>query len=261
MRIPDHKGGGGEVVVRIAYGDNLALPEAGRLALYDKQKLAGVTDLLCLLAHAVFVETVEVLGTQREVGMQREGALQLALLVLGEGVDDLVEVGEVLDAVGDTLAHLEAQSAHDGGRGAAEGVVLVVVGQAQGIELAGEVGTDGLHEVRIGAHVLPQPDAANLRHLRHDDVAEPEPLPQEVRHGGAYVSVGVKAEQHVPLLARAYGVHPPVGEEDGQVAIPFAELDVCLFVGHGKRYLCSACKDNKNLRKNQKIMHNGAASP
>ena len=100
------------MVVGILDGDDGALVEAMEFAFEDKEKLAGIGNRLALLRHAGGMETVKVLGKHAVIDMQGEGFLELALLVLGKAADKCVEVAEVVDAVGNTLARHETKRLH-----------------------------------------------------------------------------------------------------------------------------------------------------
>ena len=115
------------VVVGILDSDDGTLVEAAEFALEDKEKLAGIGNRLALLGHAGGMETVKVLGRHAVVCMQGEGFLELALLVLGKATDERVEVAEVVDAVGNTLARLETKRLHRLHAEGLGGVLLVVV--------------------------------------------------------------------------------------------------------------------------------------
>ena len=121
------------VVVGIFDGDDGTLVEAMEFALEDEEELAGVGDRLALLCHAGGVEAVEVLGGHAVVGMQGEGFLKLAFLVFGEASDERVEVAEVVDAVGDTLARLEPQCLHRLHAERLRGILLVVVSKVKAV--------------------------------------------------------------------------------------------------------------------------------
>ena len=121
------------MVVGIFDGDDGALVEAMEFALEDKKELAGIGYRLALLRHTSGMETVELLGGHAVVGMQGEGFLELAFLVFGEASDERVEVAEVVDAIGDTLARLEAKRLHRLHAEGLGGVLLVVVSKVKAV--------------------------------------------------------------------------------------------------------------------------------
>ena len=131
--VPCEEGGGVGVVVGIFDGDDSALVETMEFALEDEEELAGIGNCLSLLRHAGGMETVEVLGGHAIVGMQGEGFLELAFLVFGEASDERVEVAEVVDAIGDTLARLEAKRLHRLHAEGLGGVLLVVVSKVKAV--------------------------------------------------------------------------------------------------------------------------------
>ena len=121
------------VVISVFDSDDGALVEAVEFALEDEKELAGIGYRLALLRHASGVEAVEVLGGHGVVSMQREGFLELAFLVLGEATNECVEVAEGVDAVGNTLARLEAECLHGLYAEGLGGVLLVVVSEVEAV--------------------------------------------------------------------------------------------------------------------------------
>lgn len=197
------------MIISVFDCQDFALVAAAEFALKDKKELAGVGDALVLLVHAVGMETVEILGIAPPLGMEGECFLQLALLVFGKAADDLVQVAEVFDAVGNTLAGAETQCAHRFDTEAAGRILLVVVSEVQLPELLRHPAAHLRHNPLIVSVFPANPDASYLRLLGHDDIAHPETLADEIRHCTQYLPLLILHEQDIPLLAGADGIHPP----------------------------------------------------
>ena len=208
----------------------LALVAAAEFALKDQKELAGIGDALVLLVHAVSMETVEILGIAPPLGMEGEGLLQLALLVFGKAADDLVQVAEVLNAVGDTLAGAETQRAHGLDTEAAGRILLVVVSKVQLPELLRHPAAHLRHNPLIVSVFPANPDAPYLRLLGHDDIAHPETLANQIGHCTKYLPLLILHQQDIPLLAGADGIHPPRLHGKRKECLPLRPSGVFLLI-------------------------------
>lgn len=197
------------MIVSVFDSQDFALVAAAEFALKDKKELAGVGNALMLFVHAVGMETVEILGIAPPLGVERECFLELALLVFGKAADDLVQVAEVLNAVGDTLAGAETQRAHGLDTITGRGVLLVVVSKVQLPELLRHPAADLRHNPLIVSVFPANPDTSDLRLLWHDDIVQPQTSADEVRQGTQYLPLLILHQQDIPLLAGADGIHPP----------------------------------------------------
>ena len=122
------------------------------------------------------METVKVFDIEVVIHMEGQGFLQLAFLILRESVYHTIQVTQILYAIGHTFLEFEAQVLHRLRGYATQGIVLIIVTQAQGLKGIHEKGTNLLYRLRILAHALAQPHATSLRHLWHEHIAHPHTL-------------------------------------------------------------------------------------
>lgn len=111
-----------------------------------------------------------------------------------------------------------------------DGELLVIVGKVERFEVAVNGIGDG-----CGVGIVSEPCACELGFLRHNDIAHPKALAQQIGHCRYYFAVFFPY-LCFPVFTNRDGIHPPRLQEDGDIRLLCKPLCVFLFLRHGLNF-------------------------